>query len=406
MTEASWGSLGERLRRERERHHWTQEYLAAQIGGSAISVIRWEKGQVRPHADMLKALIDLFGKPIEAWGVSRARVWTIPYLRNLYFTGRERILARLHTNLGEHNIVAVSQARAISGLGGIGKTQTALEYAYRYAEEYDLVLWVRADSREALLQQFAGLAVHFGLPNHADADQHRLAHAVKHWLETQCDEVWLLIFDNVEDIPLVQEFLPTRGNGAVLLTTRLHAVGKHLRKIELDKLSLEEGEQFLLARMGFAGEQGLESLPPGEREAAVQLCRSFDGLPLALDQAAAYIEERGCTLAEYLALYQQQRADLLRRENMVDRRDYPDSVATTWLLSFEQVEQASQVAADLLRLFAFLHPDAIPEELLLQGAAELGTPLQLWQSIRHACRRSSGSCRTIRSSGATPARRR
>ncbi len=372
MTEVLRLSLGDRLRRERERRHWTQEYLAAQIGGSALSILRWEKGQARPRADMLKALVDLFGKPIEMWGASQAHVWTVPYLRNLYFTGREHILARLHAVLSGEQIVAVSQTRAISGLGGIGKTQTALEYAYRYADEYDLVLWVRADSREALVGQLAGLATHFGLSNYAEADQQRLAQAVKRWLETQEEQVWLLIFDNVDDIPLVTEFLPTRGNGAVLLTTRLHAVGKHMRRIELDKLSLEEGMQFLLGRMGSAGEQGWEAFPETERQAAEQLCGLLDGLPLALDQAAAYIEEHGCSLAEYVALYQQQRATFLRLGNSVDRQDYPDSVATTWLLSFQRMKAQHPAAAELLRLCAYLAPDTIPEELLTKGAASLG----------------------------------
>ena len=368
-------SLEGRLRRERERRNWTQEYVAEQIGASVLSLNRWENGKSRPRADMLQALIDLFGKPLEAWGASRVHVWTVPFLRNLYFTGRERILARLHTVLSAQNIVAVSQTRAISGLGGIGKTQTALEYAYRHADEYDMVLWVRADSHEALVAQFAGLAAHFGLPNHTDADQNRLAKAVKRHLETQEEQVWLLIFDNVDDMALVQEFLPTRGNGAILLTTRLPAVGKHMRKIKLDKLSPEESIQFLLGRVSAAEEQKREALPETERQAAEHLCALLDGLPLALDQAAAYIEEYGCSLAEYVGLYQQQRATFLHMQNQVDR-DYPDSVATTWLLSFQRVEQANPDAVSLLNLLAFLHPDAIPEAALLAGAAEVGPAFQ------------------------------
>ena len=368
--------MGDRLRRERERRRWTQAELAERIGASVPSVQRWENGRAEPHADMLQALVALFGKPVDAWGASRARIWTVPYLRNLYFTGREATLASLHTILSEQNIAAVSQARAISGLGGIGKTQTALEYAYRYADEYDLVLWVRADSRAALIAQLAGLAPLLGLPDHTEADQTRLAKAVKRWLETHEEETWLLIGDNADDLAAVTEFLPTRGNGAILLTSRSHAVGKHMRKIELDKLTQEEGVQFLLARMGAAGKQALEALPAAERQAAEQLYTLMDGLPLALDQAAAYIEQYGCTLAEYLALYLQQRATFLNLGNSVDQQDYPDSVATTWLLSFQRVEQASPAAADLLRALAFLHPDAIPGALLLAGAAELGSHLQ------------------------------
>ncbi len=102
----------------------------------------------------------------------------------------------------------------------------------------------------------------------------------------------------------------------------------------------------------------------------------MDGLPLALDQAAAYIEEHRCHFADYLSLYQTRRGDLLKRRGVLSRRDYPKSVATTWSLSFEQVECTDAVAASVLRLCAFLHPDAIPEAMFLEGAAAVDPVLQ------------------------------
>ena len=102
--------------------------------------------------------------------------------------------------------------------------------------------------------------------------------------------------------------------------------------------------------------------------------RELGGLPLALDQAGAYIEETRCGLASYLDLYRQRRAELLKRRGGFGP-DHPESVATTFALSFEKVASASPAAADLLRLCAFLHPDAIPEEIFTEGAAELGPNL-------------------------------
>src|SRR5207248_2631925 len=101
-----------------------------------------------------------------------------------------------------------------------------------------------------------------------------------------------------------------------------------------------------------------------------------DGLPLALDQAAAYIEENQCSLTDYLNLYQSRRSTLLKRRGSFSKRDYPKSVATTWAISFEQVERDNPAAAELLRLCAFLHPDAIPEAMIVEGASELGPILQ------------------------------
>ena len=270
----------------------------------------------------------------------------------------------------------MTQPPTLSGLGGIGKTQTVLEYAHRYKDEYDAVLWVPADTREALVGKLAEFAALLGLPNHTDPNQLRQAKDVKQWLETQKKLTWLVIFDNVDDLAMVAEFLPTTGRGAILLTTRAHAVGNHLKKIELEKLSLKESVEFLLGRIGKKGYAGLNAFTETERPAAEYLCSLMDGLPLALDQAAAYIEEHRCTLAEYVSLYERQRVEFLRFRNSVDTRDYPDSVATTWHLSFQQI-QASPAATDLLHLLAFLHPDVIHlKELLRQKGAELTPSLK------------------------------
>ena len=91
-------------------------------------------------------------------------IWNVPHLRNLYFTGREQVLAYLQETLGGKKTVALTQASAISGLGGIGKTQVAVEYAYRYKEAYHSVLWVNATSRETLIEGFVTIARLLSLP--------------------------------------------------------------------------------------------------------------------------------------------------------------------------------------------------------------------------------------------------
>ena len=122
-------------------------------------------------------------------------------------------------------------------------------------------------------------------------------------------------------------------------------------------------------------DEPLETVSAATRTAAQQLVEELDGLPLALDQAGAYIEETGCSLSEYLALYRRHRLTLLKRKSSMGS-EYPHTVATTWTLSFEKVERADPAAADLLRVCAFLHPDAIPKEILTTGAAVLGPHLQ------------------------------
>lgn len=146
---------GDRLKRERESHKWTQAELAKKINGSERSIRRWEKCGAKLQPEVLDLLIKLFGKPPEEWGNANPRWNNLPFPRNPYFTGREHILQALHDVLTTERTAALSQA--ISGLGGIGKTATAIEYAYCYAEEYKAVLWVRADA-ETLYSDFANLA--------------------------------------------------------------------------------------------------------------------------------------------------------------------------------------------------------------------------------------------------------
>src|SRR5262249_11374764 len=146
-------------------------------------------------------------------------------------------------------------------------------------------------------------------------------------------------------------------------------------RLEVEPLDLDTASLLLLRRAGLlALDARLARAEQTDWQAAVHLAAELGCLPLALDQAGAYLEETRCGLQQYLRLYLSHRADLLGHRGGV-LADHPDSVATTFSLSFAQVEQQSALAADLLRLSAWLHPDAIPEELFLQGAAHLGPVL-------------------------------
>jgi tetratricopeptide (TPR) repeat protein len=124
-----------------------------------------------------------------------------------------------------------------------------------------------------------------------------------------------------------------------------------------------------------AADASLDQAPEVDRRNAGTIVSEMDGLPLALDQAGAYIEETGCSVATYLDIYRKQRAELLKRRGGL-KPDHPLPVASTWSLSFQKVEAANQAAADLLRLCAFLAPDAIPEEIITAGESDLCQNLQ------------------------------
>ena len=263
------------------------------------------------------------------------RVWNIPYPRNPVFTGREELLSRLAKSLRMGQTMTLTQPQAISGLGGIGKTQLAMEYAYRFHREYQAVLWVPADSREVLISAFVAIAGLLHLPEQDAQEQMIVVRAVKAWMSTHTG--WLLILDNADDLAIIPEFLPPTSGGHILLTTRAQAMGRLASRIELDALTIDMGALFLLRRAGLlAPEELSDQAAPHDYEVAKQITAELGGLPLALDQAGAYIEETGCSLADYQRLYQRHREELLKeRGGLV--ADHPDSVVTTISLAIRRI---------------------------------------------------------------------
>ena len=215
--------------------------------------------------------------------------------RNPFFLGREEVLARLRRQFQAGQAKAFSQPQAICGLGGVGKTQVALEYAYRHAQDYQAIFWTRADSRDTLVAGLLEIASLLRLTERDERDQGVAITAVKTWLSQNTG--WLLILDNADDLALLPEFLPVPPSGHLLLTTRAQAPGALATRVELETLDLDDAPLLLLRRAGLlALDAGLAQAEPADWQAAVQLAQELGCLPLALDQAGAYLEETRCGL--------------------------------------------------------------------------------------------------------------
>ncbi len=180
---------------------------------------------------------------------------------------------------------------------------------------------------------------------------------------------------------LAEPFLPRAGAGHLLFTTRAQALGGLAQRLDIQKMEQRVGALLLLRRADIIARPAvLDTANPDERSVACAISEELDGLPLALDQAGAYIKEAPCPLPEYLPRYQTRRSEILRARGRFDQ-DYPASVATTWSLSFEIVREAHPASADLLNFCAFLAPDAIPEMIIAKGAAHL--PPTLREAVVH-----------------------
>jgi len=286
---------------------------------------------------------------------SPTAVWNVPQARNPNFTGREEMLADLRKALTSGQAAALTQA--IHGLGGVGKTQLAIEYAYRHRADYSVVWWVRAEEAAALAGDYAAMAAALDLPQKEAREQAVIVEGVRRWLEQNTG--WLLVFDNAGEPASIRDYLPRSAGGHVIVTSRNPAWGTVARPLDVQVFERPTSIEFLLKRTGQA-----------DQEAAGKLAEALGDLPLALEQAAAYIEATGESVPGYLRMFRERRAELLKRPSPSS----DSTVAATWEMSFQQVESRSPPAAALLNLCAFLAPGDIPLDIV-QQAPELPEPL-------------------------------
>jgi Tfp pilus assembly protein PilF len=278
-------------------------------------------------------------------------------LRNPAFTGRAEVLEELARRLAAGPVAVV----AVRGLGGVGKSQVALEYAYRMCEsgQYEMAAWVRADSAVTMAEDLAAMVPLLGID--ADGPTGELAAAVVTALGSRHN--WLVVFDNAQAPADLARVLPG-GDGHVLITSRTRQWGRIAAQLDLEEFTRAESVAFVAARSGRE-----------EPEAAAELAEELGDLPLALAQAAAYIDTRSVTVGGYLTLYQDPVLARRLRDEGLESEEYPASVARTWLLSLAQLSGERPAAVELLRLCAFLDPDNIDLELLAAGAAQAGPVL-------------------------------
>ncbi|MET9669074.1 FxSxx-COOH system tetratricopeptide repeat protein [Streptomyces sp. NPDC006475] len=278
------------------------------------------------------------------------KIWNAPP-RNPGFTGRSVVLERMRDQLGGGMAVAavLPQPQTLYGLGGVGKTQVALEYVHRFMADYDLVWWISAEQSDDVIAGLAELAVRLGAQGGED-----MAAASQEAIDLLRRGVpssrWLLVFDNADDPEQLKRFFPPQGPGHILVTSRNQTWSQYGDALPVDVFLREESIEHLQRR---ARGLGIEE--------ADQVATAVGDLPLAVEQAAAWIAETATPVSAYLEQLREQAASVLALNQPAG---YPEPVAATWNVSIERLKERSPAAVRLLQLCAFFAPEPISANLL------------------------------------------
>ena len=289
---------------------------------------------------------------------SAPRVWNVPP-HNPNFAGRNAELGNLARRLAGGSTVTV---HSLHGLGGVGKTQLAAEYAHAHAGDYDVVWWVAAEEVASIPDQFSALAGRLGLDPAADPD------ALRGQVHEQLRSVagWLLVFDNADDADDIGAWLPvapqpTGVPGHVLITTRRGGFDGFGPVMDLDVIELPDAVRLLRTR-----------LPDLDQATGEAIAEELGRLPLALEQAAAYMKRAQEPGEEYLELLRSRAADLFARGRVSSRTD---TIATVWNVSLDRAAAENPAAIQLLEICSYLAPEPVPLDLFTAHAELLPAPL-------------------------------
>ncbi|MFC4586303.1 FxSxx-COOH system tetratricopeptide repeat protein [Sphaerisporangium corydalis] len=278
---------------------------------------------------------------------TRPTVWNVPN-RNAAFTGRNDVLDKLRDRIISGG-KAVVRPQALHGLGGVGKTQVALEYAHRFMADYDVVWWIAAEHLDRINPTMAELAGSLGTGvNDSVSESSRAAHEALR--RGDPFSRWLLIFDNADDPHDLERFLPS-GSGHILITSRNPAWSRVADPLEVDVFNREESVEHLLRRA------------PGVDPAdADRVASTLGDLPLAIENASAWLEQTGMPAGQYVEHLRTQVTETLSLGELSP--GYPTAVAATWNLSIERLKEHSPASVRMLELLSFFASEPISLDLV------------------------------------------
>ncbi|MFF4114400.1 FxSxx-COOH system tetratricopeptide repeat protein [Streptomyces sp. NPDC001714] len=296
-------------------------------------------------------------------------VWGNVPPNNPNFTGREELLEQVHEQLLTGDTSAVLP-HTLHGMGGVGKSQIAIEYVYRHTAEYDVIWWIPSEQPTMILTALTELAHRLGL--NVGAEANRAVPAVREALRRgEPYDRWLLVFDNAENVEAVRPYFPTGGTGKILITSRNQEWDRVARTLSVDVFTREESKALLRRRARDLSDADADLL-----------AQELGDLPLAIEQAAAWQAVTGMAVDEYLGLIREKIAELMLE--LVPSPDYPMSVAAAWDVSLRQLEQRNPAALQLLQVCSFFAPEPISRTLFNNSRSTIAPEID--EALRHPIR--------------------
>ncbi|KAH8598454.1 hypothetical protein B0O99DRAFT_699820 [Bisporella sp. PMI_857] len=312
-------------------------------------------------------------------------IFFVPFKRNTNFVGRESIIVEIDQKISS---TEYCQHVALWGLGGTGKTQIALEYAFRRKDATPdcAVFWVPAINTDTFKKAYLNIGELLKIPGISD-EKADVTHLVQEKLSNETSGEWLIIVDNADDADVLFketspgtrrpfDLLPSSPKGSIIFTTRTRgAAFKQVQAqeniIEVTEMTKPEAEDLLKKVLG-------EKVLIQERETADKLLSLLAWLPLAIFQAASFIATTAIPLADYVVLFESSEYDTIQMLSVDfdDQTRYRDEqiknpIATTWLISFEQIQKEDPLAAKYLSFMACLLRENIPQSLLPETTSKL-----------------------------------
>jgi NB-ARC domain len=302
----------------------------------------------------------------------------VPYIRNVNFTGRVDLLNEVRAKLCEAHQQRRNHSLALVGLGGVGKTQLAIEYTYKFRSVYEYTYWINAADEVSLMADLQSIAEATKCVTvREDSDRSRTAKSVMRWLAKLTKA--LVVVDNVDTIEVLDGYLPDLSTSEThfLITSRnQHYDQIPAEGLEVGVMGLEDAANLLLLRAEVPKSAETYS-------EAMKIVEELGRLPLAIEQSAAFIRESSKNIFTYLGIFCDNRNRHLDRPSKLNRLYYQTTVATTWRISISQIEKHNEDAVQLIRLLAFLNPDGILTDFLEVGSQFCDEPLQCIISDRN-----------------------